>query len=327
MLEVFLRFSASYLSSELCNELTRSYTIERGGIYFIDLDYSRTQFMRPNSKDQVVFNGYRWLNETDERGLRNPPGAAHEIMVLGDSFLYGHGVNESDTAIARLRQKYQWKVYNAARQGDCLSQEYTIFRLYFDELKPKHLILTCCGNDLLDLERRTPAEQADPPELKPDYVTNVRYNMQDPNRMRPVGNLLTTSYSYRLFRWLGYRLQGRRPDPPALEESLRQTQRQREQHYFELLFSDMLARCQSAGCSLQVVFVTVAPVPNGWRAEQSAVKEFLKELCAANHVPFYDTEPMAQDHPEYSLPGDGHLSPAGNAALADFMARELPEHW
>jgi len=327
-LEVLLRLAAPYLGPEVCNELTRSYTIERGGIYYMDL-VSRMQFMRPNQQSRVIFNGYSWTNQTDQRGLRNPPDTPHEIVVLGDSFLYGHASEEPDSAVGLLRRNYHWPIYNAARQGDSLWQEYTIFRLFIEELRPKHLVLTCCANDLLDMDRRGPAEQANPPELREGYIAGVRYNMQDPMYIHPVGTWWSTSYTYRLFRWARHRLsQGSNQPAPMPGPEERRGKLPGEQLYYRLLFEDLVQRCRQAGCSLQVVFIAVdtSAAPD-WALEQNTVSTFVKQLCASNKVPFYSLEPLVQGHPEYFLPHDGHLTKAGNEILSQFLARELPKAW
>ena len=327
MLEGLLRLTAPYLGPEVCNELVRSYSNEPGGMYFYE-PRSRLNFPYPNDHRKAAVNGHQWLHETDKRGFRNPPGSGHEILVFGDSFIYGHGVNEPDTAVAQLRQKYGWKAYNMARQGDSIWQQYILFRLWFDELKPKHVILCPFGNDFWDIEGpRSKEDQMDPPEFKPGFIDQVRANIVDPNIRRPFGNWFTASYCYRLVAMVRRRLEHRNDFHPETDESRKIADFEREGHYYTLLFEDMLKRCRAAGCTVDVVYIDTATDTDYWRDQQAKLGVFLSQLCARNHVPYYSTRDLLKDHPELSIPVDGHLNPLGNRALADFIARECPRTW
>ena len=146
-LELLLRLTAPYLGTDVCNELFRTYSNDKGGIYYCEA-LSRCYFTLPNDRKRAAVNGYQWIHQTDERGFRNPPESEHETLIFGDSFIYGHGLNEPETVTAQLRARHGWKVYNMARQGDSLWQEYILFRLWAEQLKPKHIILCAFGNDL-----------------------------------------------------------------------------------------------------------------------------------------------------------------------------------
>jgi len=326
-LEALLRLTAPYLGPQVCTELVRSYSYERDGIYYLE-PMTRMNFMHANADRRMAVNGFQWVHQSDARGFRNPPGADHDILIFGDSFLYGHGVNEAETAVAQLRQRYGWKVYNMARQGDSIWQQYILFRLYFDELKPRHIILCPFGNDFHDIQTaRSPQDELDPPELKPDFMGIVRYNMQDPLVHRPMGNWFTSSYCYRLISMFARRLQHRGDFKPPTDPARQESEFAGAGHYYSLLFEDMLARCRSTGCTMDMVYVDTATNIAYWGEEQARLDPFFRQLCARNQVPYYSTRELLKDHPEYELPRDGHLNPLGNEKLADFMARECPKTW
>lgn len=327
MLEGLLRLTAPFLGPDVCNELVRSYSNEPGGIYFFE-PRSKLNFPYPNDHKRVAVNGRIWHHDTDERAFRNPPGTPHEILIFGDSFLYGHGIEEPQTAVAQLRNRYHWKVYNMARQGDSIWQEYILFRLWFDELKPKHIIICPFGNDFWDIEGpRTKEDQLDPPEFKPGFTEEVRANINNPDIRKPYGNWWTSSYCYRLVAMVKRRLQHRNDFHPETDESRKVADFDREGHYYTLLFEDMLKRCRAAGCTVDMVYIDTATDTDYWREQQLKMGVFFKDLCARNQVPYYSTRELLKGHDEYVLPNDGHLNPKGNEVLAEFIARECPRTW
>lgn len=321
-LEGLLRLTAPYLGPHVCTELFRTYSNEWGGIYFTD-PLSKINFMRPNDRKRAAVSGYQWRHETDQRGLRNPPETEHEVLVFGDSFLYGHGVEEPDTAVAQLRSAHGWKAYNMARQGDSITAEYVLFRLWFDELRPKRVILCAFGNDFLDVDSlRSPAEQADPPEVKPGYMEGVRNNWADPNWRKPFGSWWSTSYTYRLCLYWQKHFAPQAPEKTPLTTV-------QSRHFdsvaacYTRLFEDLVQRARQNGCEVNLVFVDAGAADPSWSEEIDHMDQFFGQLCRRNHVLYFSTKDWLRNRPDLTLPNDGHLNPAGHRALADFIAREI----
>ncbi|MFN8606401.1 MAG: hypothetical protein U0931_02640 [Vulcanimicrobiota bacterium] len=328
-LELLLRLTAPYLGTDVCNELFRTYSNDKGGIYYCEA-LSRCYFTLPNDRKRAAVNGYQWIHQTDERGFRNPPESEHETLIFGDSFIYGHGLNEPETVTAQLRARHGWKVYNMARQGDSLWQEYILFRLWAEQLKPKHIILCAFGNDFHDIEFiHNQAELQDPPELKPGFIEKVRKNLEDPGVRYQFGDWLTTSYTYRLGLLVKRRWKTPRPNAQGqaqleLQQELQQ-QLQRTFHqtgvYYTLVFEDLVRRCRQSGYTLDVFFINTGDEHHpAWKWEVEHVEKFLAGLCQRNRVNFYSTRSVLADRPELTLPNDGHLNPRGSQVLADFMA-------
>jgi len=322
VLEGVLRLAAPYLGSNMCNELVRTYSTNAGGgIYFFE-PVSRSNFTFPNENRRVAVNGYQWNYQTDERGFRNPPGTEHEILLLGDSFMIGHGVEEPESAVAQLRQRYGWKIYNMARQGDTIWQEYMLFRFWFEELKPKHVIICAFGNDFWDIAgQRTPAEQEKPPEFDEAFLQQVRHNLTDPQICFQYGNWLTNSYLYRLGMMVKRRVFPESP-PPAAVAVDKEAEFGRAGRYYTLLFEDMLKRCRAGGCTLDLVFLDHETDSDDWKKEQARLDVFFRALCTRNGVRYHTTHSLLRGHKELALPNDGHLNATGNRALADFFAKE-----
>jgi len=168
-LELVLRLGAGVIApalGELGNAVYSRYGSLPGDIYVFDHELSMT-FMRPDFETTNYWNGYFWHHATDSRGFRNPPGLEDtSLLVLGDSFIYGHGVEEEHTLTAYLRSEHGRPAYNMGRQGDCLFQHYVLLRLFLDRLQPRRVVLFVFVNDFHDLTVfRTPEQIRERPEI------------------------------------------------------------------------------------------------------------------------------------------------------------------
>jgi hypothetical protein len=149
----------AFLSDGVMEALFDRYNSRPGGMYFRE-DRTGMQFMWPSFETRAFSHGYFWSHRTDARGFRNPPGArAGDAVLLGDSMIYGHGVEEEQSVAGILRTRYRRAVYNMARQGDCLYQNYVIARLYLEELRPRFALLFFFHNDFVDLKASRAPEQ------------------------------------------------------------------------------------------------------------------------------------------------------------------------
>ena len=99
-LEVVLRVCPTLLGSPVAHQVH----VAAGAIYYQDRDLGMN-FMIPNMKTRMYANGYVWEDATDALGFRNRPlPVPADVMLLGDSIVYGHGVEFPDTLGAQLEQ-------------------------------------------------------------------------------------------------------------------------------------------------------------------------------------------------------------------------------
>src|SRR3989344_5199275 len=104
-------------------------------------------FYNENIHVTRYMNGYTWNHQTDARGFRNPPGATgSDLVLLGDSFVYGTGIDQKDTLAQRLRES-GYDVYNLARIGDNPHSEMYMLSKYGLPLKPKYVLYFYYQND------------------------------------------------------------------------------------------------------------------------------------------------------------------------------------
>lgn len=98
--------------------------------------------------------------ETNSLGLRDQEydltrSDDRRVLLLGDSFTFGYGVNPQDTFDAKLETLLnqtgtRWSVINAGHGGWGTLQETLYARDHFQLFRPEVIVLTFCGNDPID---------------------------------------------------------------------------------------------------------------------------------------------------------------------------------
>ena len=152
-LELYLRHFPHTLPRALANHLTTPYHTGPSGIYRWAPEI-RTTLMHPNHERTIYFNGYWWRHKTDSRGFRNPvePLTA-SVVLLGDSIVYGHGVEEVSTIRHHLESFLGQPVANLGIQGSSIHNEYQVLKTFGLGLRPRYVFLFFLANDIDDLGR------------------------------------------------------------------------------------------------------------------------------------------------------------------------------
>jgi hypothetical protein len=338
--EGVLRAFPQLLPIEVGTAIYSVYGDQPGDIYFHDRP-TRTMWMWPDYETRAYWNGHIWRHRTDELGFRNPPGLAdRSIVLLGDSMIYGHGVNEEDTAAHFLRSEHGLSVYDAGRQGDCLYQEYLVARYLLPRLRPKTLVVTVFLNDFEDLAiYRTPEEIAAPPELALD-ADALAARLADPESSSKWSKQLHRSKLWRLLEMAWKKLRapappsapaGNAPDappavPPMLLAMTDDARYAPVARYYETVIADLVARAKETGTEIVLLHLDVADqVVAGSIAGQDRVRALLEEIGRAHGLRVLATREVFAGCSECFLPNDGHLTREGNRRLAAFLARELEE--
>jgi hypothetical protein len=221
IVEAVLRAWPALLGTAFANGVLTRYTTREGGIYYRDPNL-RMNFMIPGLRTTMRYNGYAWTHEADALGFRNRRVAipAH-VVLLGDSLIYGHGVELESTVGHFLEQILGRPVANLARQGDSPYQEAYLLTTHIGLYRPRHVVYFYFENDVTDVAGflsegamrafiDTPLEDIRyPPRME---VTQALREREKKLASRRWHSALTRAYVVRAWKWLVWT---RRNAPPA----------------------------------------------------------------------------------------------------------------
>jgi len=130
---------------------------QHGGLW--TYDRSKGWFHRPGAHGSSPLGGPdRAEIRTNSLGLRGAEIADHKpdgvkrVLVFGDSYVFGVGLDEEHTLSARLERMLgaggeRYEVVNLGVAGYSTDQEYVLFRELATRLSPDVVILVVCDND------------------------------------------------------------------------------------------------------------------------------------------------------------------------------------
>ena len=222
--ELALRARPTLLGQTFANGVLTRYTAREGGIYYRDPNL-HMNFMIPGLRTAMYYNGYTWTHEADALGFRNRRVAipAH-VVLLGDSMIYGHGVEIDGTVGHFLEQILGRPVANLARQGDSAYQEAYLLSTHIGVYRPRHVVYFYFENDVGDLAAylseadmrafiETPLEAIRyPPRME---VSQALREREARLARRPWYSGLKRAYVMRAVRWLAWMRRNAGTQTPA----------------------------------------------------------------------------------------------------------------
>jgi hypothetical protein len=333
-LEITLRWRPTLLGQDFANGAATKYTTAVGGIYYLDRRLNMN-FMLPDHRTVMYYNGYVWRHETDRLGFRNKPlHVPADVVLLGDSVVYGHGVDFEHTVGSYLERRSGLRVVNLGRQGDCAFQEAYLLTEYLPLFTPRVVVHVFTFNDIDDLYAYLHDEEMEAFIAQP--VDRITYPPRtDPalilaKRERPAGirSLLRWArhdlYVMKMFRWIEFRYRHWRDVAAvATAEAAGPPRRERVDlaranvdpqslgwRYMEHALAYMKHLSDKAGARF-----VMAPYAQGRHVE------ILGAIAARHGIDLVDTAPLYAG-PSF-LPNDGHFTPHGARTMADLIAAEL----
>jgi hypothetical protein len=329
-LEAALRRWPILLGQEFANGALSRYSTRAGGIFYYDRSL-RIQFMIPNNRTTMYYNGYVWEHETDALGFRNRPlHVPADVVLLGDSVVYGHGVNFEHTVGHLLEQRSGLRVANLGRQGDCAFQEAYLLTEYLPVFRPRVVVHVFSPNDIADLYAFLSdaameafiAEPVDriayPPRTDPARLMAERERRI---RARSVGRRAEQDlYVMKMFRWLDHR-------------------------YREWRGRASVAEAADPRRAFDVANPNADPTSLGWRYTTHALAymkhltdragarlvmapfaegrqlEILRDIAARHRIEIIDTRALFIG--PTTLPNDNHFTPYGAQVMADLIVAHL----
>lgn len=251
---------------------------------------------RPNAIERHLTDDFDVTVRVNARGFRGGPwpqprDGHPRVLMLGDSQVFGWGVEDHECATARLSESEpEWDVFNAGVVGYGTDQEFMLLRRLLAEIRPGVVVVVFTPNDPLEMKSRLAYGRAKPWLERRGDQFEVRGSPLTESWLR------RHSFAWREYlRWKSHRAaraMQRRPGP-ELE-----------------LTHDVFRAMQS-----------LAGVPLVILSSEEALAEFAEDSPSIFHIhldPVLD--PLG---PKRRFPSDPHWTPAAHAAVAEALRDAL----
>jgi hypothetical protein len=150
-LEAALHLWPGILEGRVANVAYTGYHWQRGGIY--RLDPHAGPVMRPGVRRRMYWNGHWWTHDSNAEAYRGPLLGRAPAVFLGDSMVYGHGV-EADQAVPAAFARHTGVVAaNLGQQGTCVLQALLRFLDTGAALRPSVVFVCVHHTDVEEAER------------------------------------------------------------------------------------------------------------------------------------------------------------------------------
>jgi SGNH hydrolase-like domain, acetyltransferase AlgX len=146
--EGILWLAPGLLKGRLANQVLGGYHSEPDGIYVPDPYLGRT--LRPGFARSMYWNGHVWRHEANADGYRGPRFDRADAVFLGDSMIYGHGVETAQTVPARFQAVSGLSSANLGQQGTGPVQALELLRRKGLRLRPRYVFLCAHPTDVMD---------------------------------------------------------------------------------------------------------------------------------------------------------------------------------
>jgi SGNH hydrolase-like domain, acetyltransferase AlgX len=316
LMEMVLRLiGIDHLPTVWANELGTGYVIGGDGIYRFDPALNMVR-MRPHYNRMMFFNGYHWLHHADWMGFRNPIDRKRvDIALIGDSMIYGHGLEESQTVRSDLERLLDRPVANLAMQSAAMDYEYEILKHDASRLDPRYVFIFFLNNDISDLKSRlSESEMRRFLELPVDDHTTRYFDLKPSPLLGQDNSSLRDLYVVRSFMMLKHKLQERLSERSGTKPS--KAALMMEFHLRAISKANDFA--SRHGMRMVYVFIAV-PLPYDTLYEQA-----IGDYCRANGIVFFSLRPALnaalRAGRQVYLPRDGHFSTQGAAVAAQALA-------
>jgi hypothetical protein len=293
-----------------------TYTIEDSELSWINKTSTEVDVRGPDFRFEV---------RTNSLGLRGPElkPDTQRILLLGDSYTFGSGVDDDETFAAQLQHILTeegadgWEVVNGGVSGFGVMQSRIFAQRIWDDVDPRIVIYTHCGNDFGDdlrfsrgtyrsIRNRLPGRRL----LKENSVV---YNLTQPLVLGALSKLGIYNPE----------IEFEDGNEGALVSKLGETWKKGRDLSCAAL-ADMQRDAQEHGAELLVTTVGFWSTEDGVRfsTDAQAVIDCASELG----VPFVDPRlgfPPREKEPWNSSHSAGHLSPLGNRLFAESINAAL----
>ncbi len=284
--------------------------------------------MSPNSSfTNRSGSGLKYVRRANSLGFRTREieprlAAEYRVMLVGDSFFYGHWIEERETIAVQIERmarsdqdvKRPLRVYNFAHPGFCTVQELLVAQTFAAELQPDAIILGFfAANDVIPNALTTIDDEchfAPVPERVSRFRNELRAQL-GPLRHSLIFRLasLTTAYGNLLVYRIG-------AQPWVLEQNLK-------------VLEQFQSFCRDHSYRFDVVFEHTTDSLSDWRNKLYRTEDVyrpLEELCNRAGISALDMRQKLiedDDWQKYIIKGDGHYTAVGALKVAETVYRQL----
>ncbi len=310
LIECTLRIYPQVAGQQFTNAVHGKYNTNADGIYYYDSN-TNISFMKPLFVATNYYNGYYWEHKTDSKGFRNEEESAHaDIILLGDSFIYGHGVNINETVGFFLENMTGNSVVNLGRQGDTTYQELYVLKQFGLSYQPKYVLYFFYENDVIDLY----VHNVNIDEFLANPYENSTW-LNSPHKEwieeKPSSLSLIFQKPY-LMRAVSMVIQGR----SVAQLKAKITNDSKGWNYTE--HAIILMNNMSQERSMKLIIIPITPSSNEMRTK-------IEEIATRNNISVIDTREITDENPSFFLEHDGHFSPEGAMAMAKIIDEYLED--
>lgn len=277
----------------------------------------------------------------NSHGFRGPefsmskPEGARRIMIIGDSFTFGMGVNSEDTYAKQLEsllkgQGKNFEVLNCGVIGYRMWQNYEVLKHKAPQLKPDLIIL---GVFLNDIWQATPPYSEDPTwkpvnpfeKKRHEGLANYSYLYKCAVNLN---RLYKTKYPYRKHEYIeGIEKRKKSIGPSHHWHKIMYGTLDRKKYVdFSKTLNKFVAAAEAIGSNVLVLMI-----PDGAQMhdhQRQHVNRFVKSECEKINIPFVDAthafECETDTNSLYLFPADAHISKKGYGIIAKILAKEIP---
>lgn len=263
------------------------------------------------------------VNSNGHRGpVHDPRPSPGEmtIVVLGDSYSFGIGVNDGQEFASQMERELgeDTRVVNLANPGWGLTQQIRRYMEYGRLFEPDLVILQFCANDPEDnlgyMVTTLPEEGSG--EAFAFHTSDRQFGWI---KRYLSGSIIQKSQTYNLFRnsiYVLFKDRAVREKESTMEERVGSVAKPRERFYGDLLerFAEVLA-----GDETDLLMISV----NGQLADFSWLMERVEVMDASGRLDYVGVVPWFEHESDYGSP-EGHLWGAkGHAILGTRLARYI----
>lgn len=275
--------------------------------------------------DKGYLSDYSMTITTDENGFRTLPPPlrpsfppdARPVLGVGDSVIFGSGVNDDETFLARLTLDYGVKTMNAGVMGYNTAQQWRLFqRVDAMRFRPRHVVLAFCPNDIeLIIRQWSASDQALRILLPGERLAKpLRYSVIARRFANAFFAGATTGTKKAVV------LNGVPLD--VIDANISEPQRGMVQRHL-LLFRD--------ACVLGDATFTVLLFPRRQQLTRApelaavrSIQDWLGEWLEREGIAYIDLRPLLAEHaPDHIMRDSTHLTPFGHNLLASLLAERL----